>query len=203
MDKLVYGRWSVIDTQGKKWLCRCECGTERRVLRADLISGRSTGCECKRRRTMPAAQRIAATKHGMEKTVEYRTWVDMRRRCSDARRPDFHRYGGRGIFVCQEWEASFEAFFADMGNRPDGHTLDRIDNNGPYSKNNCRWATRKEQSTNTRLNFRITAFGVEMTASEAAELYGLQAQTIIQRLKRGWDAERALTTPPDERRRKK
>lgn len=199
----VFGLWSVLDTQSKRWLCRCECGTERRVLRADLASGRSTGCGCKRFGVMRAAQKAAVTKHGMEKTVEYRTWVDMRRRCNDARRPDYARYGGRGISVCPEWNTSFEMFYRDMGNRPEGHTLDRLDNDGPYSKENCRWVTRREQCRNTRTNFFITAFETQMTAVEASEKYGLQDQLIIQRIKRGWTPERAVTTPPDEKHRTK
>jgi len=88
--------------------------------------------------------------HGMSNTPEYRTWVGMNRRCSDPKDVGFKHYGGRGIAVCDQWRESFLAFYADMGKRPAGMSLDRINVNGPYAPDNCRWATQKQQVSNRR-----------------------------------------------------
>ena len=136
------------------------------------------------------------TTHGMEGSPEYRTWVDMRRRCNLPHRPDYHRYGGRGISVCERWDV-FENFFEDMGPRPSPkHTIDRKENDGPYSKENCRWATKKEQGGNTRTNRIIEVDGISMTVTAASEKYGISWNVVFQRLNRGWDPERALKMPP-------
>lgn len=119
----------------------------------------------------------------------------MRRRCHDPRRPDFKNYGARGITVCDEWRDSFEAFYRDMGPRPDGCTLDRLNNSGPYSKQNCVWAPRKLQERNKRTNRIVQVHGVRMTLAEAAERYGIDYYTLYTRLNRGWTAERAVSEP--------
>ena len=98
-----------------------------------------------------AKQSIASTTHGMWQTPTYRSWYAMKRRCTNQKYRDFRLYGGRGIKVCDRWK-SFENFFADMGVRPEGKTLDRIDNDGNYESGNCRWATPKEQQANRREN---------------------------------------------------
>lgn len=117
----------------------------------------------------------------------------MRRRCERATDHAFVDYGGRGIVVCDRWR-DFAAFLEDMGECPSrGHSIDRVDNDGPYSPENCRWATRLEQANNTRANVRITVHGETRTLSEWARLGGFGESTVRARLRRGWSPEDAVT----------
>lgn len=134
---------------------------------------------------------------------EWLAWREMRKRCSNPNRRDYGRYGGRGIRVCPRWLRSFDAFLADMGPKPTpNHSLDRIDNNGPYSPENCRWATRTEQMRNTRTNRIVSLGGVSLPLAAWCERFGLKDNTVSHRRARGWDIERALTTPVVTRARK-
>src|SRR4029077_16821093 len=118
----------------------------------------------------------------------------MRGRCYNQRNHKFPRYGGRGISVCRRWD-KFENFLADMGRCPKGKSLDRIDNNGNYEPGNCRWATRKQQARNTATNRLIEFDGKSYCAAEWSEKTGLSEHMIYQRIRLGWTAKRALTTP--------
>lgn len=192
-----HNRWTVIEISGQhgaSWLCRCECGKIKRHERNTIIRGVTKSCGCLKK-TRSASSRLAVTKHGMEGTSEYRTWVDMRRRCHQPQRPDYKNYGDRGIYVCEEWRASFEAFFRDMGPRPEGHTIDRLQNDGPYSKQNCVWAPRKLQERNKRSNRFVQIDGRRMTVAEAAETYGLKLATAFNRLHMGWSVDDTFKRP--------
>ncbi len=124
----------------------------------------------------------------------------MLQRCTNPSKKSYAGYGGRGIKVCERWLDSFDAFLADMGPRTSpGHSLDRIDNDGPYSPENCRWATRKEQCRNRRSNRLVIYDGTEMPLVEAAERAGLSYQLAYQRLLRGWTPEEALEVVPRRR----
>lgn len=123
----------------------------------------------------------------------YITWQRMKQRCQYEKAPDYARYGGRGITVCDSWQ-SFEGFVKDMGQRPSGMQLDRIDNDQGYFKENCRWVTKQQNARNRSSNVLVTVGGVTKTATEWGEEMGLGA-LVMDRVWRGWDHERAVTTP--------
>ena len=186
-----FGKWTVLEfhsynNRGSvKWLCRCECGTEKPVITADLRRGRSTQCT-----------RCARTRHGVSRSPEWNSWAAMRKRCSNPSYGNYHRYGGRNIVVCDRWLKSFVNFLADMGPKPSSkHTIDRIDNDGNYEPSNCRWATPKQQSRNKSTNHLVTHNGRTMCLVEWAEETGIGFVTLYCRLQSGWSIKQVLTTP--------
>jgi hypothetical protein len=123
-------------------------------------------------------------------------WYTMIKRCHNPSADVYNRYGGRGIVVCERWRNSLDAFLEDMGPRPtSSHSLDRRENDGPYSPDNCRWATWSEQARNRRNNVLVTAFGVTRCLTEWAEVTGIKRAAIERRLQRGWAPERAVSEP--------
>lgn len=131
-------------------------------------------------------------RHGKSDTIEYRTWAAMIQRCTNVNDPRYVNYGGRGITFDPAWRF-FENFYKDMGDKPVGTSLERINNNGNYEKSNCRWATVKEQSRNRRSNVSLTFKGKTKLIVEWAELYKIHPNTLKARLLAGWAIERALT----------
>ena len=196
-----FGRLRIIAYAGPNihgqasWRCICDCGQETVVVSQSLTKGDTQSCGCLAKEL--AAQRRQT--HGMtRRTPEYGIWCGMRRRCYDANEPAYPRYGGRGILVCDRWlgRNGFANFLADMGLRtsPD-HELERVDNAGPYSPENCKWATRTEQGRNKRNNRLVTFRGETLPLSVWAERTGLPYKTLHYRISKGWSAERTLTTP--------
>lgn len=125
--------------------CRCDCGTTKKVRGVSLRKGDTTSCGCARAERMAAHQ----YRHGYYKTRTYNSWRAMLARCNDPKHRQYKDYGGRGIVVCPQW-TEFECFLADMGERPPGRSIDRVDGDGNYEPGNCRWATRTEQNRNRR-----------------------------------------------------
>ena len=156
-----YGRLTVLSRSPESgrvhWKCRCDCGTELSVQSADLRTGNTQSCSCLKFERI----REASTTHGHTAggwTTTFRAWSDMKTRCYNPKNKRFAGYAGRGITVCDRWRNSFENFLADMGEKPLGLSLDRINNDGNYEPDNCRWATYSQQNKNRRSWDRKAAF---------------------------------------------
>lgn len=185
----VSGRITAIRaTPNHKLLIRCACGTEKEISVYNFPKTHSCGCVFHEQKTNLS--------HGMSRTPEHIVWLAAKGRCFNPLNHAFASYGGRGITMCAEWADNFQCFLRDMGIRPPRGTLDRIDNDGPYSPDNCRWATPKQQANNRRSSRVITLGTVSLTVAEWASRLNVPYMIITQRLnKLGWSPEKALTTP--------
>lgn len=169
-----------------RWNCLCDCGTRVTVEGKNLSRGLTRSCGC--------LAKEKEVKHGMSATRLYGLWRTLKQRCTNPNNTHYASYGGRGITLCEAWH-DFEAFYRDVGERPRGKTLDRIDNDKGYEPGNVRWATRLEQANNRRTNVHIEFRGTTRTIAEWGRLTGLGKSAILHRLGRGWSVERALTEP--------
>lgn len=192
-----FGRWTVIQQANNidkrtLWFCECECGVKNNIDTSSLISGNSRSCGCLRNEL-----RLTKIKHGMaDKVPEYNVWQAMRRRCNNPKDAYYADYGGRGIYVCQRWN-DFSNFLADMGSRPSPkHQLDRFpDNDGPYSPENCRWATASENTSHTRRNLYFVIGGERRCLMEWVRYFDLDYRIVHARIRKGFSIERAITQP--------
>jgi hypothetical protein len=172
----------------------CSCGNEKRIRRTHVNAGaiRSCGCLNKDQAAFRGSQRAV---HGMWKTPDFARWQTMIYRCHTPSARAFQDYGGRGIYVCDRWRECFLNFYEDMGSPPTpAHSLDRKDNNGPYCKENCRWATDEEQNNNLRSSVYVSHNGESKTYSRWSREFGLNPGVLRARLRAGWPMDRALKT---------
>jgi hypothetical protein len=181
-------------SRGIRWLCQCRCGNQTTVMTSALKGRHTRSCGCLWKDSVPAHNRS----HGRTGTYLYRAWTQIIQRCHNPNNPAYRYYGARGIAVCASWRASFVAFAHDVGERPsESHTLERRDNNGPYSPENTYWATRTDQARNRRSSRLLTHNGLTKTMAEWEEITGISSVNIRQRLDRyGYTVERALTESP-------
>lgn len=192
-----FGRWTVLSLSERRqnrccvYNCRCDCGTEREVKSQSLKSGRSRSCGCLNLELLKKRSwEFGPTK----RRREYNIWRGIRQRCLDPNNPSFENYGGRGIKICREWLESFETFCTDMGQAPSGrHSVGRIDNNGDYCKENCRWETFDQQCNNSRWNVFLTHNNKTQTIAQWTKELSLPRGVISSRLRSGWPVDRALS----------
>lgn len=200
-----YGYWRVVSPNTSRTkggsvasLCVCDCGTQSEVRNRHLVTGKSKSCGCK---SITLRAKSLET-HGLSKTKLYHRWESMKLRCSSHATERWPRYGGRGIRVCDEWQAfsPFAEWAFANGYSPE-LSLDRIDNDGHYEPNNCRWVGRSEQQRNRHNNRLIQAFGESKIAKDWAEDPRCQVAliTLTTRIYRGWDDQKAVETPSRRR----
>ncbi|HWK72196.1 MAG TPA: hypothetical protein VNS29_15285 [Burkholderiaceae bacterium] len=167
-----------------QWNCRCDCGAERVVALFRMRSGHTKSCGC--------IKGEARATHRGKGTREHNSWCAMKQRCNYPKHWQYSIYGGRGISVCARWENSFEAFLADMGPRPDGMTIERIDTEGNYEPGNCRWATMAEQNRNRRNTILIERHGRTMCVKDWCDELGIKPDVVYGRIRRGVSPLEAL-----------
>lgn len=181
------------DSAGRsQWRCVCECGTEKTVTAYYLKTGHTRSCGCLVPEISAAIGRARAT-HGQTGSRAYRAWRSMLDRCYRPTSANYERYGAKGVRVCDEWRTSFAAFFAELGECPPGHTLDRLKERD-YQPGNCRWATPTEQANNRSTNVWATIGGETLTLSQWADRTGIPRGTIKVRWHNGFRGE-ALIGP--------
>ena len=171
------------------YLFKCDCGNVKSIIQDSVKRGATISCGCYRKKNP------AHLTYGFSHTRIDNIFKSMIDRCENPKSYNYHKYGARGIRVCNEWKTNKVRFFewAFSNGYSESLTLDRIDNSKGYSPNNCRWVTYKVQNNNRRNNHRITAFGMEKTMSEWSDYTGIKASNIYCRLKKGWSVEKALT----------
>lgn len=178
------------------WNCLCDCGNETVVRGVRLTHGKTKSCGCLLSAITAAQNRERADGHYRDERL-YRIYYGIKTRCYNSKEAGYERYGGRGISMCDEWKddfLKFQEWALSAGYRPD-LTIDRVDNDGDYSPENCRWANVKQQSNNRRSNVMLNYGGTQRTVAEWSEIVGIGKNTIYQRLRDGWSAEDALSIP--------
>ena len=198
-----YGRLTVTRLYVEKRKTRaeatCDCGKKWNGVLGPLVRGKTKSCGCgvgeSARARFTTHGATAGSKQGSDVPKEYRTYIAMRRRCTDEKSKDYPFYGGKGVKVCDRW-STYEKFLADMGPAPDENsTLERLDSDGEYGPSNCVWADRKAQANNTNRNRMIDMNGKTQSMALWCDELGLNYYGVRTRIQKGWDPVRALTTP--------
>jgi len=203
LKKQKFGRLTVIEYKGKsKWLCRCNCGKQTTVFGSNLVGGNTKSCGCLQLETLEKGRQEQKT-HGMTNTRFYKIWQCMKNRCYLSSDIGFKNYGGRGIKICDRWlefnnfkDDMYDSYLKSIINFGKKQTsVDRIDNNGNYCKENCRWASLSEQGRNKSNNRLMTFRGSTKCVTEWADLIKIKRNIIFSRLNLGWSIDKILTTP--------
>jgi len=193
-----FGRLTVVAisaTKPRYYACVCTCGVTKEVFISHLVGGKIISCGCYHKEVVSAQARKRNTTHKMYGTRAYITWNSMINRCGNENSPNYKNYGARGITVCNSWN-DFNQFYKDMGDPPAGLSLERVDNEKHYSKDNCIWATRSQQANNKRTSIKITYNGKTQTVSNWCHELNIKRGYVYDRIAAGWDRIKALTTPP-------
>ena len=201
-----FGRLTVLRKAAKtderlRWVCQCDCGVVKDILSFHLTRKppSTVSCGCYHAELFESIAGRSYPTHGMSGSYVYGCWLAMKDRCGRKSHPHYARYGGRGIAICKPW-LSFENFYADMGDPPSTqHSIDRIDNDGPYEPGNCRWVTAKQQARNRCNNRLLTHNGKTLCLAGWSESTGILNTTIRERLRRRWTTKEALETPVERR----
>lgn len=200
-----FGKLVVIEREGSDskgqalWLVRCDCGNEKVVRGHDLTQGKTESCGCSRIKSCIFYQ------HGMSHTKLHGLWRNIKGRCYNPNNKAYKHYGGRGIKMCDEWRDDFVSFYnwSYQNGYAEGLQIDRIDTNGDYCPDNCRWVDKITQANNTRRNIYATIDGETKSLAEWCKILGLNYNSVQTRTYKGWDPVLALTTPFDKRQSKR
>ena len=197
----VFGRLTVTrrspkNTFGHKfWYCECECGNSIEVDGGHLRSGNTQSCGCLRSDTTTQRSTVHGHSKREQKSDEYICWRNIKQRCFSPSNKEYHNYGGRGITMCDDW-LDFNVFIKDMGKKPTSkHTIERINVNGNYTKDNCCWATTKQQAKNRRNTHIIEYKGKKLSLPELSTITGIKRRTLNYRLNKGWPIEKIVAGP--------
>lgn len=175
------------------WIFQCDCGNAKISRMYDVKRGKINSCGCIRKNLLAERNKVNS-KHGYFGTPTYNSWSGIIERCCNPKSGNYSMYGAKGITMCERWRSSFENFLEDMGDRPTGTSIDRIDVYGNYEPSNCRWSDAKTQARNRSNNVRYEYDGKNLTLAEWSEITGIRSDTLNRRIKRqGWSVEEALT----------
>lgn len=171
-----------------RYICKCDCGNIREVSSSNLKYGHTKSCGC--------LAKTIHIKHHMYNHPIYKVYFSMKSRCHNKKNKRYKNYGGRGIVMCDEWKDSFEQFYKDMGPKPSPkHSIDRINNNGNYCKENCKWSTREQQDSNKTNNIFISHNGITKTITQWSKILNVSVQTLMKRHNNKWDDSKIIEAP--------
>lgn len=194
------GELTYVETiKGGDGYFKCSCGVIKKIRTNHVFSGAVKSCGCKRAEYVSKARYTPGVRENGKQTSEYTIWKGMKQRCNNKNAPKWHRYGGRGISVCERWQTSFSNFLDDMGRRPTNkHSIERMNNDGNYEPGNCRWATAKEQAYNTSRVLKYIYDGELMTIREIATIIGVKKGTLDSRIRKyGYEIAMSHFSPQD------
>lgn len=192
-----FGRLLVLSAENRKFKVKCDCGKEKTVYAQDVYLGKTQSCGCLLKEKITKHGLLKLNSHILEKAT-YRSYASMKQRCLNPKAEGYEYYGGRGIIVCDTWKVSFKNFVADMGIRPSlKHSIDRIDNNGNYCKENCVWSTHEDQMQHNSKTVNVTINGITKSLEWWCKVHGVCSNTVRRRMKSGKfnSYEQAILTP--------